>query len=208
MVDPGAISIDGSSLLLVPTGCDAPPIIESAQATASGCNDLVEHMWLRTTIERSNGSPFIPNPLNTGPEGSGAVWEIIAGETDTSLDPGTITQNTYFVRCTRSISCCEFVETNLVGYRIDNDAECPIVEDQALFERIDNCAGEIVLDSSDDMVSGDQKEYRTNQTINATNRVGAGASTIYNAQEGIILDPGFEVEKNGQLQAIIEGCND
>ena len=41
VVDPGAISIDGSSLLLVPSGCDAPPIIESAQATASGCNDLV-----------------------------------------------------------------------------------------------------------------------------------------------------------------------
>ena len=65
VVDAGAIAIDGSSLLLVPSGCDVPPITESVEATASGCNDLVEHMWLRTTVERSNGLPFIPNPLNT-----------------------------------------------------------------------------------------------------------------------------------------------
>ena len=211
VVDAGAIAIDGSSLLLVPSGCDVPPITESVEATASGCNDLVEHMWLRTTVERSNGLPFIPNPLNTGSEGSGEIWEIISGATDADFDPGVITQNTYFVRCTRSISCCEFVETNLVGFRIDNAAECPVVEvideDQAQFERIDNCVGEIVLNGRDDMGAGDQKEYRTNETIRATNRVGAGASTIYNAQGGISLEPGFEVEFNAELQAIIEGCN-
>ena len=140
----------------------------------SGCNDLVDHMWLQTTIERSNGLPFIPTPLNTGPEGSGSIWEIISGATDVDFDPGIISQNTYFVRCTRDISCCGFLETNIVGIRIDNSAECPIVEeelneDQAVFERIDNCVDAIVLNSRDDMRTGDQKEYRTNQTIRATN---------------------------------------
>ena len=167
---------------------------------------MVEHMWLRSTTERSNGLPFIPNEFNTGPEGSGEVWEIIAGETEATFDPGMINQNTYFVRCTRSISCCEFVETNLVGFRIDNSAQCPIAE-EAVFERIDNCIGAIVLDSRDDMRAGDQKEYRTNQTIRATNSVGAGASTIYNAQSGVTLDPGFEVQLNGELQVKTEGCN-
>ena len=57
------------------------------------------------------------------------------------------------------------------------------------------------------MGAGGQKEYRTNETIRATNRVGAGASTIYNAQGGISLEPGFEVEFSAELQAIIEGCN-
>ena len=52
------------------------------------------------------------------------------------------------------------------------------------------------------MGAGDQKEYRTNGTIRATNRVGAGASTIYNAESGIILNPDFEVELNGELEIL------
>jgi hypothetical protein len=210
--DAGRISLDGTSLIHVPSGCNAPAITELAEATVSGCNNLVEHMWLRSTVESSNGLPLFPTPLNVGPEGSGMPWVIVSGATDADLNPGIITQNTYFVRCTRSISCCQFRETNIVGIRIDDSAECPAVEegiegDQAQFERLDNCAGEIVLDGRDDMRSGDQKEYRTNQTIRATNKVGAGASTIYNAQDGIFLNPGFEVETNAELQAILDGCN-
>ncbi len=72
---------------------------------------------------------------------------------------------------------------------------------------LDNCVGDIVLNTRNNMDSGENKEYRTTQTIRATNRVGAGASTIYNAQEGISLDPGLEIEFSAEFQAIVEGCN-
>ena len=209
VTDAGRIGINGESLLLIPgSGCAVPAILPTEEFVTSGCNDLVEHMWLVTTLERSNGAPFIPNTLNTGPEGSGAIWEIIDGETGESYQPLAISQNTYFVRCTRSISCCNFVETNIIGYRIDETAECPEIPGLPS-ELISDCENEIVLNAIDDnMDNGENIEFQTNRTIEATNKVGNGANIIYNAKQSTILHPGFEVELNGLLEIKTEGCND
>ena len=209
VVDAGRIEIIDSPLLLVPTGCQAPPITEMSSATVSGCNDQVEYMWLVSTEERSNGSPFIPNPLNVGPEGSGSVWEIINGATDADYQPGIISQNTYYVRCTRSISCCEFVETNLVGYRIDETADCPEVELLTPETGAADCEEDIILNAIDDnMINGETLEFRTNQTIEASNKLGNNAHIIYNAKKGTTLNQGFEVQSNAQLDVKTDGCND
>ena len=208
VTDAGRIGINGESLLLIPSsGCAVPAILPIEDFVTSGCNDLVEHMWLVSTTERSNGSPFIPNPLNVGPEGSGAIWEIIDGETSESFQPSTITQNTYFVRCTRSISCCDFVETNIIGYRIDETQACP--ELPASSELISDCDEVIILNAIDDnMESGENIEFQTNRTIEASNKVGTGANIIYNAKQSTILDLNFEVELNGLLEIRTDGCND
>ena len=213
VTDAGNIGINGGSLLMIPsTGCNVPAIEPTEDFVTSGCNDLVEHMWLVSTQERSNGSPFFPTQLNTGPEGSGSIWEIIDGATDPSFQPDVITQNTYYVRCTRSISCCDFVETNLVGYRIDEDAECPVIatpEPPAMTLGLtQDCEGNIILNVRDDAANGEQMEYRTNWTIEATNKVGADAHLIYNAKDGTTLGQGFEVQANAQFEVKTDGCDD
>ena len=58
------------------------------------------------------------------------------------------------------------------------------------------------------MDNGENIEFQTNRTIEATNKVGNGANIIYNAKQSTILHPGFEVELNGLLEIKTEGCND
>ena len=204
ITDPGTIEIVDGVVLNIPTGCTAPPITDRTPAV-SNCDDYVEYMWLVSTAEQSNGQPFIPNDFNMGPQGSGALWEIIPGATGVEYYPGIINENTYFVRCSRSFSCCDYLETNLVGYRIDNDpdAVCPAVNPPTG----DDCDEDIILTAIDNMMSAQNEEYHTDRTIQAENRVGVGANLLLNAKDGTTLRPGFEVESNAQLQVQTDGCD-
>lgn len=209
VTDPGAIAIGGSTVVRIPSGCDAPTISETSPAS-SDCNDLIEHLWLSTTVERSPGVPFVPNPLNTGAQGSGSVWEIIDGANSTDYTPETVDVNTYFVRCTRSFSCCEYIETNLVAFIIDDNdpnLECPIITvDQDVNN---NCDELIVLTNPfDNLTSGQDTSFVTDRTIEADNIIDGGAYLILDAKEGTTLKPGFEVNLLGQLEVYIQGCNE
>ena len=226
LADAGMIGIEGNSVLTLPTASCSyiPPIMETDPAVSSdGCDTpLVEHMWLISTQERSNGAPFIPTNLNIGPAGSGSIWEIINDATNASYQPDGIAQNTYFVRCTRDISCCDFVETNLVGYRIDADAAtgddlcpvAPIVEEPEEDDNIEvplglvqECEEEIIFSVWDNM-AGQEKEYQTNWTIDASNTLSGSSFVRFNAKDGTTLQPGFEVQSDSQLEIKTEGCND
>ena len=204
----------------------APAITETASAVSSdGCDSpMVEHMWFRSTQERSNGAPFFPTNLNIGEAGSGSVWEIIDGATEASYQPSPITQNTYFVRCTRDISCCDFLETNLVGYRIDADAAtgddlCPVepvieeLEDEMEENNevelglVQDCQEDIIFTVWDEM-TGQETEYQTNWTIEASNAVSGNSFIRFNAKDGTTLQPGFEVQSDSQLEVKLDGCDE
>lgn len=66
-------------------------------------------MWPISGQEDLNG-----NPLKPTDEHINAVWKVV------------ITENTYYVRCTRSFSCCDFGESNIVSFKVDVVATCPI----------------------------------------------------------------------------------
>ena len=209
LTDYGVIAIENNVIRTLPSvDCPYIPTIEETQSVQGGCGH-VEYMWLISTQERTDGQPFIPNEFNMGPAGSGAIWEIIDGALDPYYTPASITQNTYFVRCARDISCCDFGESNLVGYRISQDAgvECPIppVDDNPNTEDCDNDI--LLLAGDDNMMSGQQLEFKTNKTIDASNRVGSGAKLIYNAKEGTILTEGFQVDQNAELEITTTGCD-
>ena len=71
-----------------------------------------------------------------------------------------------------------------------------------------DCEGNIILNVRDDAANGEQMEYRTNWTIEATNKVGADAHLIYNAKDGTTLGQGFEVQANAQFEVKTDGCDD
>ncbi len=209
--DYGRISIGGSTVyeMLDPSieVCSYLPTIGEERAPSGLCG-YVEHMWLRSTLEKADGSPYIPNSRNMGPEGSGAIWEIITGAVDATYTPTGLTQNTYFVRCSRNFGCCAYGESNLVGYRISNTVTgCPVDPDP--IESVDDCSDEILMMASptDDSFAGESLEYRTSATIEASNKVGTGSQLLYSAESGTTLLPGFEVATDAQLEVTTDGCN-
>ena len=209
LTDFGVISIDSdynssgdATTFTLTSGCDAPPIVEVADV--SGKCGYVEYMWLRSTRERSPGIPFTPNELIVGAEGSGAVWEIINGALDKGYNPMQIAENTYFVRCARNFGCCNFGESNIISFIVDAGSSCPIPNNP--FEHED-CGNKITLLSpSDDGEDGDFKEYRTNESIIASNIIRKGSDITFKARDSIVLLPGFEVDLNAQLTISLDGC--
>jgi len=205
--DAGRISVEGNTTFSIPPGCNAPKITETSPALAE-CDDLIEYMWLVSTVERSPGSPFIPNPLNTGIEGSGEPWIIIEGANNRNFTPDVIEVNTYYVRCSRSFSCCGYLETNLVAFIVDDDpnAECPIID---VNNNEEDCNEFFILTNpNDNLLNNQDTLYITNRTIEASNIINGGAQLILNARNGTTLNPGFEVKSLGQLEIYLEGCND
>ena len=180
--------------------------------SADGCvTPLVDYMWLVSTTVNSNCQPFFVTNLNTGQQGSGSIWEIIDGANSSFYQPDEITQNTYYVRCTRDISCCDFVETNLVAYLIDSDSStgeelCP-VEPVNELELVQNCDEDIIFATGDNM-TGEEVEFKTNWTIEASNEISAESNIIFNAKDGTSLNPGFEIKSNSQIEIRLDGCNE
>ena len=116
------------------------------------------------------------------------------------------------MRCTRDISCCDFLETNLVGYRIDADAAtgddlCPVEpvieepEDEVALGLAQDCEEDIIFTVWDEM-TGQETEYQTNWTIEASNAVSGNSFVRFNAKDGTTLQPGFEVQSDSQLEVL------
>ena len=210
-LDAGTISIGENDEFIyhIPSGCPDIPEIQNYLSVSvdDDCAQPVEHMWLVSTVERSNGVPFFPNSFNTGPAELGFIWSVVPNATDAVYTPNEITQNTYYVRCSRTISCCDYLESNIVSFIIDTepDATCPIVESPDI---ADDCELDILLSNPTDNLFNIQiLELSTNRIIRAENTVGTGAFLRLNAKRGTALEPGFEVEPNAQLQIDTDGCN-
>ena len=57
-------------------------------------------------------------------------------------------------------------------------------------------------------MAGQEKEYQTNWTIDASNTLSGSSFVRFNAKDGTTLQPGFEVQSDSQLEIKTEGCND
>ena len=71
---------------------------------------------------------------------------------------------------------------------------------------VQDCEEEITFTVWDDM-SGQETEYQTNWTIEASNTLSENSFIRFNAKDGTV-QPGFEVQIDSQLEIKTEGCND
>ena len=193
----GEIAIDGKEIITVSPGC-VPPIIEETVGVTGDC-DYVDHMWLVSTQEVSPGQPFFPNSFNIG-----ITWFIIDDADDIDYQSSAIDVNTYFVRCSRDISCCDFGESNIVSVLVDPAASCDF-EDIV----VDDCDEAIILQKpGDNMLDNSSVLYKTNKTIEANIEVNGGSNLILDAKEGVLLKKDFEVAKGATLEVNLEGCKE
>jgi uncharacterized repeat protein (TIGR01451 family) len=196
--DFGRIGFEEGSTLMIPAGC-TPPSIEEINPVSGSCG-YVEYMWLVSTQEQSPGVPFIPNPLNLG-----RIWFVIDGANDASYQHNEITENTYFVRCSRDISCCDFGESNIVRVLTDSTADCPKVEEPSNNE---NCNEPIVLISpTDDRVDGASVEYQSDMNAEADIHIRNNSGVIINAKNGTTMKSNFEVSRGSTLEVQLDGCD-
>ena len=100
----------GGSIAGDETGCGSynPGPITSA-ALPSGGSGAIEYLWLSST----NGCPRY-------------LTQAIDGANQSTYDPGTITQTTYYVRCSRRAGCDVWTagESNCVVKTVDDDPNC------------------------------------------------------------------------------------
>ena len=196
--DYGKIAINDAGEVHVPVNCTAPDIVESEEV--QGVCGYVEYMWLITTEVDSNGDPVTPTNFNIG-----TIWKLIPGEFGKTLSPGVITEDTYFVRCARNFSCCDYGESNIVSILIDNNADCPGQPLDLLIN--EDCDDPIILSSpTDDYFDNQQILYRTDESIRSSNKNGAGSQLILSSGTSTTLTEGFVVEKGAILQVDTTGC--
>ena len=82
-------------------GADPAPITELNPA--SGGFGTLEFIWLQSNVPIFNG-PGDPN------------WTMIPNSNSPDLDPGPITQTTYYIRCARRSPCTDFIgESNIIS---------------------------------------------------------------------------------------------
>jgi len=198
LTDFGTIAFGDQDLIQVPIGCELPEIGEVTPV--SGNCGYTEYMWLVSTEELAPGVPIFPNRFNIG-----TLWFIIDGENQPSYIPGSVSQNTYFVRCSRDISCCEFGESNIVVVLIDATADCPEIEENPT-NNLD-CLEELSLRSpSDDLLNGEVEEYHLRLSADADIIVGSNSQLIIDAAQGATLNPNFEVSLGSTLEVNLDGC--
>ena len=182
----------------MPAGCDVPAIDVRTEET--GVCGYVDYMWFSSTEIAPNGSFYVPNNLILG-----TIWNLIPGENSATLDPGVIDQTTFYVRCARNFSCCDFGESNVVTYEVVAGALCVDVPSTVN----EDCEGAYILTSpNNDYILGENVLYKTNQTISASSKVNNSSVLKFNAKTFTELQPGFEVGADGQLEVNTTGCND
>ncbi|HFA50199.1 MAG TPA: hypothetical protein ENJ95_14405, partial [Bacteroidetes bacterium] len=97
------------------TVCNAAvPMIENC-ASPSGGSGAMEIIWLRAI----NNPTCAPPSTTIGNIGNDPLWSIIPGETGLTLNPGTITQKTCYLRCTRRTGCDIYLESNIIMADLD-----------------------------------------------------------------------------------------
>jgi len=124
----------------------------------------------------------------------------------TEVDPGVITEDTYFIRCARNMSCCDFGESNIVSFLMDPGATCPAPTqgNEILIADCDNPV--ILLSPTDDISDGQMMRYLTNQDAQLSNRSSANASLTIDARFGTTMNQGFEINKGAEYKVYLEGC--
>ena len=101
---------DGGKISGDETGCGSyNPGPITNQTYPSGGSGTVEYLWLSSTT----GCPR-------------SLSYAIAGANKASYTPGTISQTTYYVRCSRRAGCADWAigESNCVVKTVDNDPNC------------------------------------------------------------------------------------
>ena len=195
----GSIGINGSTMIEVQRNCAIPEI--GVITAEEGVCGYVEYMWLISTQEDAHGNPFTPTAFNIG-----SVWQLIPNAFDPTLDPGMVSQNTYYVRCVRNFSCCDFGESNIVSVRINPNASCPFNSSPMINEDCENAIH--LLSPQDDYSNGNNIKHITNLTITAENKVIGRSQLFLNAGSEINMKPGFEIRDTSLLEVYINGCNE
>ncbi|MCB0519531.1 MAG: hypothetical protein KDD27_11350 [Saprospiraceae bacterium] len=108
------------------TGCTASaqycpntgsaPAINSCTAPSGGTGNL-EIVWLKSTTSCSA-------PTTSAAEiaaGLDPHWTMIPGATGLSYQPGNVTQQTCFLRCSRRAGCPNFIESNIITLGISSN---------------------------------------------------------------------------------------
>ena len=201
LTDFGTIAFGDQDLIQVPIGCELPEIGEVTPV--SGNCGYTEYMWLVSTAELAPGVPIFPNRFNIG-----TLWFIIDGENQPTYTPESASENTYYVRCSRDISCCEFGESNIVVVLINAAAECPEIEVE-MDDPVNSadCLEELsLLSPIDDLLNGEVEEYYLRMSADADIRLQNNSQLTIDAAEGAIFNSNFEVSIGSTLEVFLDGC--
>ncbi len=133
LIDPGKIGFDQ---VLCGAGNDPDPIVDLQLPT--GGEGEIEYLWMKST----SGGVFDPSS-----------WIAIDGSNSPSYDPGPIFRTTYFTRCARRKNCVSYLETNVIGIIVDDQATAEILEPKVI------CAGDEVLFVADGKGDGDHIQW-------------------------------------------------
>ena len=92
---------------------DVPTIINCA--SPSGGSGSIETIWLRAI----NNPNCFPPTTTIDDIANDPLWSVIPGETSLTLSPGSISQKTCYLRCTRRTGCDTYIESNIIMADID-----------------------------------------------------------------------------------------
>ncbi len=190
--DFGTIGINGQSTIEIGQFCDPPPL--TSVNTPSGSCGIVEYMWLYSTEVNENGLPYPVTEFNVG-----TIWFFIEGATQDSYDPGPLEISTFFVRCARNFSCCNYGESNTVSIFVNS--ELPSCEEPAACEEAIS-----LVSPDDDLMNGESVYHMSNNPINAENTIGTGAQLTLNGGNGISFHSGFKTMNEALLIVQDSGC--
>ena len=97
------------------TVCNAPVSMIENCASPSGGSGAMEILWLK-----ANNNPTCAPPSTTIANiANDPLWSIIPSETGLTLNPGTISQKTCYLRCTRRAGCDMYMESNIIMADLD-----------------------------------------------------------------------------------------
>lgn len=145
VTDPGTICCDQ---VLCGPGNDAAPLTATP---AQGANQI-QYMWIYS---------HQPTPPSIGNGAWMAVLDAFGNPVMTpEYDPGLLSQTTYFARCVRRVGCDNWLETNAVEIKVEQNAVAAIHDPGAI------CVGDVVTFTA--AANGPNAAYYWNFGPNAT----------------------------------------
>ena len=91
---------------------------------------------------------------------------------------------------------------------IDAAAECPEIEvDMADPINHADCLDELsLLSPTDDLLNGEVEEYYLRMSADANIRLQNNSQLTFDAAQGVIFNPNFEVSLGSTLEVLLDGC--
>jgi 5-hydroxyisourate hydrolase-like protein (transthyretin family) len=103
------------------SGCNpyiSTPLSSIALPSGGDATKAIEYVWLKSTTYDGTAATTPTCVASTGATDLKG-WSAIAGATGTTYDPGTVTQTTWYLRCSRRAGClCYYGESNIVKITI------------------------------------------------------------------------------------------